>query len=130
ASPGAALAGDADAARHHLARVRPEAISLSPSGSPEVDVRAAQRFVSSDEVVRPRELMTEVLVDPQDQVFRRFVEFPNRIACSPRISGTQDLLEDRENRSGPVSITQGPRGLRDERAFTDRERLQVVDCGP
>src|SRR5437867_4275960 len=51
ASPGAPLASDGDAARHHLARVRPEAISLPSSGSPEVDVRAAQRFVSADKVV-------------------------------------------------------------------------------
>src|SRR5207249_2705207 len=101
-----------------------------PSRSPEVDVGPAQGLVSSDEVVRSGVLMTEVLIDPQDQVFRRFVEFPNGIACASRIPGTQDLLEDRKDRSCPVSVSQGARGLGDERVFADREGLQVVDRGP
>src|SRR5437867_13330179 len=65
ASPGAPFAGDGDAARHHLARVRPEAISLPSSGSPEVDVRAAQRFVSSTKAAGRQELLTRVRSTPQ-----------------------------------------------------------------
>src|SRR3989442_4509171 len=69
ASPGAPFAGDGDAARHHLARVRPEAISYAAFCLKKIDVLAAQRFVSSDAVVRTLVVMNEALVDAPGPVF-------------------------------------------------------------
>src|SRR5467141_2515742 len=65
-SAGVTPAGDCDPARHHLPRVRPEAIILPSTRAPQVDVGPAQRLIASNEIVRPPELATEVLVHPQD----------------------------------------------------------------
>src|SRR5207249_2990615 len=130
APAGAPLAGHGDAARHHLARVRPEAVPLPASRPPEVDVRSAQGLVPAHQVVGSREFMAEILVDPEDQVLRGFVELPYRIAGPPRVAGAQDLLQDREDRPRAIPVAQGPRGLREDGPFAERERLEIVDRGP
>src|SRR5439155_985284 len=116
---------------HRMATPRfGEAVPLPASRPPEVDVRSAQGLVPAHQVVGSREFMAEILVDPEDQVLRGFVELPYRIAGPPRVAGAQDLLEDREDRPRAIPVAQGPRGLREDGPFAERERLEIVDRGP
>src|SRR3979490_2902114 len=74
ASATASLASHRDAAGHQLACVRPETVVLPPPSAPQKDVGSAQGLVPADEIVRPGELVAEVLVHPQDEILRRLAE--------------------------------------------------------
>src|SRR5207247_10884287 len=53
-----------------------------------------------------------------------------RFFRAPRISGPEDLLDRGENRALSVAVSEGLRAGASNGVFTDRERLEVVDCGP
>src|SRR5207247_3619680 len=53
-----------------------------------------------------------------------------RFVGAPRISGPEDLLDRGENRALSVAVSEGLRAGASNGVFTDRERLEVVDCGP
>src|SRR6266545_439445 len=122
-----ASAGHCHAARHELARVRPQPVALSPADPTQEDVGSAQDVVAPREVVRPPELVRQVLIDPQDEIFRRLVEVADRVAGPPRIARPQDFLHDREDREFPVPIAEGLRRRRADLLLADCNGLEVVD---
>src|SRR2546427_262120 len=91
------------------------------------DVGSAKGLVPADEVVRPGELMAEVLVHPQDEILRRFVESSGCIAGASGIPGPQDLLDRRKDRVLPVAVAEGTRRGTPNRLLPDRKRFEVVD---
>src|SRR5438445_13573963 len=93
ATPAASSPGDRDAARHHLARVRPQAVVLPPAGASQEDIGSAQSLIAAHEVVRSGVFMAEVLVDPPKEILRGLVEHPSGVSTAPGISGPQDLLD-------------------------------------
>src|SRR6266704_3311427 len=117
--------GDRHAARHELARVRPQPVALSPTDPAQEDVGSAEDVVTPGEVVRSAELVRQVLIDPQDEILWRLVEVSDRLAGPPRIARPQDFLDDREDRDLAVPIAQRlrrrrrgqPRGLPSLRWF-------------
>src|SRR5436853_3312880 len=109
ASPTASFPGDRDAAGHQLARVRPQAVVLPPAGASQEDVGSAQSLIAAHEVVRSGVFMTEVLVDPQEEIFRGFVETPSRVSSAPGISGSQDLIDLSAARVLAVYVSEGER---------------------
>src|SRR2546430_14137657 len=126
----ASLAGDRDAAGHEFARVRPETVVLtSPSASQE-DVGSAQGLVPADEVVRPGEVVAEVLVHPQDEILRRFVESSGCVSGASGIPGPQDLLDRRKDRVLPVAVPEGTGRGTPNRLLPDCEGFEVVDRRP
>ena len=94
------------------------------------DVRAAQCIVAAGQVVGTAELVAQVLVDPQDEVLRGFVESRRGLLRAPRISGPEDLLDRGENRALSIAVPEGLRPGGPDRVFADREGLEVVDRGP
>ena len=74
--------------------------------------------------------MTEVLVDPQEEILRGLVETPRRVSSAPGISGPQDLLDRREDRVLPVAVPEGARRGASNRLLPDGERFEVVDRRP
>src|SRR5437870_12419605 len=130
ASPAASFPGDRDPAGHQLARVRPQAVVLPPAGASQEDIGSAQGLIAADEVVRPGVFMTEVLVDPQEEILRGLIETPGRVSSTPGISGPQDLLDRREDRVLPVAVPEGARRGASNRLLPDGERFEVVDRRP
>src|SRR6266581_3589126 len=122
-----AFPGHRYAARHELARVRPQPVALSSTDPTQEDVGSAQDIVTPGEVVRSAELVRQVLIDPQDEILRRLVEVSDRLAGPPRIARPQDFLDDREDRELAVPIAQGLRGRRADFLLADRNGLEVVD---
>src|SRR6266702_2432554 len=119
--------GHRHAARHELARVRPQPVALPSTDPAQEDVGSAQDIVTPGEVVRSAELVRQVLIDPQDEILRRLVEVSDRLAGPPRIARPQDFLDDREDRELAVPIAQRLRRRRADLLPADRNGLEVVD---
>src|SRR6266508_3109686 len=119
--------GHRHAARHELARVRPQAVALPSTDPAQEDVGSAQDIVTPGEVVRSAELVRQVLIDPQDEILGRLVEVSDRLAGPPRIARPQDFLDDREDRELAVPVAQGLRGRRADLLLANRNGLEVVD---
>src|SRR5437773_6713413 len=130
ASPAASFPSDRDAAGHQLARVRPQAVVLPPAGASQEYIGSAQSLIAAHEVVRSGVFMTEVLVDPQKEILRGFVESPSRVSSAPGIPGPQDFLDRREDRVFPVTVPKGARRRASNCLLPDRERFEVVDRRP